>query len=139
MDFLEEYKAAILIAGTAMFPCPFPASARVSIISPPESLGLGGDFIKVVQVISDTQFAVWMTPLDAWKAARVPASMPTEPGPFAGWVLREGDDLQTDIRQALDDASGNTDEIPLYPRAIVFVEDSAPVITRHEIVTTAEE
>jgi hypothetical protein len=139
MDFLEEYKTAILIAGTVMFPSPFPASARVSIISPPASLGLGGDFIKIVQVISDTHFAVWMTPLDALKAARVPANMPTGPGPFAGWLLREGDDLQTDISHARDGAPSNTDEIPLYPRAIVFVADSAPVISRHEIVTTAEE
>jgi hypothetical protein len=80
-----------------------------------------------------------MTRLDALKAARVPTDMRTEPGPFAGWVLREGDDLQTDISHARDNAGSNTNEIPLYSRAIVFIADSAPVITRHEIVATAEE
>ena len=42
MDFLEEYKTAIPLAGTVMFPSPFPAFARLTIVSPPAGLGLTG-------------------------------------------------------------------------------------------------
>ena len=78
-----------------------------------------------------------------FRAARVPApaAAPIEPGPFAGWVLRIGNELKTDIEAAL----GHTEQIGdgtgalLYPRASVFVADSAPVIVRCEIVTSAKE
>jgi hypothetical protein len=143
MDFLQEYHAAISLAGTAMFPSPFPAAARVTIVKPPEELRLDGHFIKVVQVVSHRQFTVWLTPLTTLRAARVPAPAagPIEPGPFAGWNLRIGKELTTDIETAL----GHTQQIAdgtgalLYPRASVFVAEFAPVIVRCEIVTIAKE
>ena len=74
-------------------------------------------------------------------AARVATDKPTEAGPFAGWVLRTGDDLQTDIENARARAGSNTnsDEVLLYHRAVAFIAESAPVITRCEIVSTAAE
>ena len=64
MDFLDEYKTAIALAGTVMFPSPFPAAGRVTIVKPPEELRLGGDFIKIVTqpLLSHRQFTTWLTP-----------------------------------------------------------------------------
>jgi hypothetical protein len=140
MDFLIEHKTAIHLAGTVMFPFPFPATGRVTIVKPPEDLGFAGDFIKVVHVVSERQFTIWLTPLSALRAARLPSAAATEPGPYAGWVLRIGDDLKSDIENARAHAGHNAEitGILLYPRAIVFVADFAPVITRCEIVTPAK-
>jgi hypothetical protein len=143
MDFLQEYQAAISLAGTVMFPSPFPAAARVTIVKPPEELRLGGHFIKIVQVVSQRQFTIWLTPLDTLRAARVPApaAASVEPGPFAGWSLRIGNELKTDIETALahtEQVTGGAGAL-LYPRASVFVAESAPVIVRCEIVTIARD
>ena len=100
MDFLEEYKTAIPLAGTVMFPFPFPASARMIIVSPPSGLGLGGDFIKIVHIVNEKQFTTWLAPLEALRAAKISSDKATEAGPFAGLVLRTGNDLQTDIANA---------------------------------------
>jgi hypothetical protein len=141
MDFLEEYKTALPLAGTVMFPSPFPAYARVTIVSPPRGLGLGGDFIKIVHVVNEQHFTIWLAPLEALRAARAWSNKPTEAGPFAGWELRAGDDLQRDIDGARSRAETipNSDEVLLYHRAIAYVARSAPVIVRCETVTTAAE
>jgi hypothetical protein len=141
MDFLEEHKTALSLAGTAMCPSQFPASARLSIVSPPRGLGLGGDFIKIVHVLNEKQFTTWLAPLDALRAARISSDTQTAAGPFAGWALRAGGELQADIHSARARAESNTqsDEVLLYPRAVAFITQSAPVILRYETVTTAAE
>jgi hypothetical protein len=141
MDFLEEYRTAAILAGTVEFPSKFPASARVTILIPPRNSWPDENFVKIVHMVYERQFTVWMAPLTALRAARVKTDTGQMEGPFAGWELKTGQDLQNDIDTAIKPFENTTKgaEVPLYASAIAFVAEFATVIMRCEIVTTAAE
>jgi hypothetical protein len=138
MDYLEEYKTALVVTGTVALPFPYPASGRVYVADLP---GFAEPLIKIVQILNEKQFKTWLVELAHVRAARVPAAETDKSLAFGGWVLKTGEDLETDTKAALEslEPDQGKSEILLFPQAIVLVRESATVITRFEFVMTAAE
>ena len=141
MDFLAEHKPALAVTGAVALPFPFPASARVSVVTPAKEHGLAEHYIKIVQVVGEKQFNTWFVERKDLRAMRVPAPASGGPVHHAGWILQPEDTLKKDIDAAVKKLAPDKGvyEVPLYPKAIALVGESVPVITRHEFVATAGE
>lgn len=143
MDFLELYKTALEVTGTVELPFPFPAFGCVYLVAPAKKLGFGPRtyFIKIVEVLNVRQFITRFVELKHLRAVKVPDTGGPKSSADTVWVLKSGDDLRKDIEKVLGEFSDTEgeNEAELYPKAIVIVQKSAPVITRYEFAMTAEE
>lgn len=141
MDSLEEYKMALHLTATVSLPSPFPACGRVYVVAPVKEHGLAAHYIKVVQIVSARQFRAWFVDLEHLRAVRVPADAESKPVAHAGWKLQPAETLKADIEKAIKALAPEKGvrEALMYPRAIVIVGESVPVIARYEFVTTAAE
>lgn len=142
MDFLEEYATALAIGGTVAIPSPFPASGRLYVVSKIDSQGELACFVKVVQIVNETEFRTWFFKLNDVRAIKCRADENDSAASHGPWLFKSRDELKQMLDQKLPARNGDDAhevEFLLASQAIAYVPEATPVITRHEYAMTAAE
>jgi hypothetical protein len=145
----EEQRLAFDLAGTVGLPSPFPAVGRVFVIRTPKKTEPGEKddhgprfFIKIVQTISPKHIATTFLQTEDVRAVRCPP----ESGPvtdLATWTFLNIDDVRALIKAAIKELSkaehvaACSFEVQLFNQAVVYVPESAPVLSRAEFALVA--
>jgi hypothetical protein len=139
MEFQREQRVAFALAGTVALPSPFPAAARVLLGIYPVTTPRGDLYLKLIHVASETSLVTRIIWLEDVRGIRVPPKDETgELLGLHGWPLL----LPGEVREAAEETKAKakpSDELELYRRAIIYVPEAAPVVTRFEFGMTAAE
>jgi len=149
-DFGRDELVILALAGTVTLPSPFPAAGKVylGLLASGQSFGLGDRtpfYLKLVQAIGEKKSITRFVRLGDIRAVRVyeTSTNPDNPG---SWSLRTAEEINgtlTDFREMLMKAnqsnSSSSHEVLLFPEAILYLPEAAPVLVRLEYGLTAAE